>query len=68
MISELTTNIPPITTVIPPTTIIVPPPKPTTAESCEDIWKKKKCKKNLNNDKCNQKAVKKNCQKTCRFC
>jgi len=35
---------------------------------CEDKWKTKKCKKQKDAGKCNKKAVKKNCQKTCEKC
>merc|ERR1712168_845631 len=35
---------------------------------CEDKWKTKKCKKQKDAGKCNKKAVRKNCQKTCEKC
>ena len=41
---------------------------PQDGDTCEDIWKTKKCQRRKNKGKCGKKRVKKNCQKTCGYC
>ena len=38
-----------------------------TGNSCEDIWKAKKCQKMKKNGKCEKPNVETNCKKTCGF-